>query len=70
MFNILQRFYENSLFCPFTNWANPGTKFYSIVKFKNLIRESATIELPSAIFLSALFRIDTTENAIKAIEMR
>ena len=32
----------------------------NIVKFKNLIRESARIEPPSAPFLSALLRSDTS----------
>ena len=33
-------------------------KFYNIVNFKSLIRKPARIELPSAIFLSALLRSD------------
>ena len=45
-------------------------KLYNIVNLKNLIRESAGIELPSAIFLSALLRRDTSESAIEAIQMR
>ena len=35
--------------------------------FKNLIHESARFKTPSDIFLSALLRSDTSENAIKAI---
>ena len=45
-------------------------KLYNIVDFRNLIRECARIELLSAIFLSAFLRSDTSENAIKAIQMR
>ena len=45
--------------------------FYNIVNFKNLIRESIRIQPPLVIIvLSALLRSETSENAIKAIQMR
>ena len=45
-------------------------KFYKIVKFKNVIWESSRIDPLASIFLSALLRNDTSDNAIKAIQMR
>ena len=63
---LFQFIHVCSLFCPPSVW----THQYNIVNLKNLIRESARIEWLSAIFLSALLRSGTSENAIKAIEMR
>ena len=43
---------------------------YIIVSLSNLIRESVKIEPQSAILLSTLLRSDTSDNAIKAMQMR
>ena len=54
MLNILQLHHVFSVFCPFSDWAGTRIKFYNIVIF--------TVNL---IFLSALLKSATSENAIE-----